>query len=430
MKNYIVYLLVMIVVICGCPVPSSAAEEPKLYAKAAVLMDADTGRVLYGRAPDEALPMASTTKIMTLILTLEYGNPDDVVTVSSYAAKMPEVRLGLHAGDRYVLQDLLYSMMLESHNDSACAVAEQVGGSVEAFAQMMNRKAVEIGLHDTYFITPNGLDAEDAGGVHHTTARDLAQLMRYCVTQSEQKEAFQAICQTRQYTFASCDGTRQFTVYNKNALLDRMDGVLAGKTGFTGNAGYCYVAAVNVGEKHFIVALLACGWPHNRHYKWADTRALLAYGDANYEYQEIKLAGVQIPAIPVADGLEPTISGTCEGKFTVLLSDSETVCAGKRTDRTGCTGRHGRHPAGIHRGHPACRISGVCGRNSRQKEFFLLYWNGIRCIFLLRSKRPFPSSMHIIEYRKEDVTAYAEYHCFRTRSADGECRRIFLSSWI
>lgn len=108
-------------------VPSSAAEEPKLYARAAVLMDADTGRVLYGRAPDEALPMASTTKIMTLILALEYGNPDDVVTVSSYAAKMPEVRLGLHAGDRYVLQDLLYSMMLESHNDSACAVAEQVG---------------------------------------------------------------------------------------------------------------------------------------------------------------------------------------------------------------------------------------------------------------------------------------------------------------
>ena len=96
-----------------------------------------------------------------------------------------------------------------------------------------------------------------------------------------------------------------------------MDGVLAGKTGFTGNAGYCYVAAVNVGEKHFIVALLACGWPHNRHYKWADTRALLAYGNANYEYREIELAGVQIPAIPVADGLEPTISGTCEGKLTV-----------------------------------------------------------------------------------------------------------------
>ncbi len=325
MKNCIIYMLVMVIVICGCPVSACAAEEPELYARAAVLMDADTGRVLYGKAPDEVLPMASTTKIMTLILALEYGTPDDVVTVSSYAAKMPDVKLGLRAGDQFVLHDLLYSMMLESHNDSACAVAEQVGGSVESFAQMMNQKAAEIGLHDTYFITPNGLDAEDAVGVHSTTAEDLAKLMRYCVFVSEEKEEFQEICQTRQYTFASCDGTRQFTIYNKNALLDQMDGVLAGKTGFTGNAGYCYVAAVNVGEKHFIVALLACGWPHNRHYKWADTRALLAYGDANYEYREIELAGVQIPAIPVAEGLEPTISGTCEGKLTVLLSDSETV---------------------------------------------------------------------------------------------------------
>lgn len=325
MKNCIIYMLVMVIAICGCPVSACVAEELELYARAAVLMDADTGRVLYGKAPDEVLPMASTTKIMTLILALEYGTPDDVVTVSSYAAKMPDVKLGLRAGDQFVLHDLLYSMMLESHNDSACAVAEQVGGSVESFAQMMNQKAAEIGLHDTYFITPNGLDAEDAVGVHSTTAEDLAKLMRYCVFVSEEKEEFQEICQTRQYTFASCDGTRQFTVYNKNALLDQMDGVLAGKTGFTGNAGYCYVAAVNVGEKHFIVALLACGWPHNKHYKWADTRALLAYGDANYEYREIELAGVQIPAIPVAEGLEPTISGTCEGKLTVLLSDSETV---------------------------------------------------------------------------------------------------------
>lgn len=302
-----------------------AQEALQLHAKAAVLMDADTGRVLYGREADMPLPMASTTKIMTLILALEYGNPEDVVTVSSYAAKMPEVRLGLHAGDQFALQDLLYSMMLESHNDSACAVAEQVGGSVEAFAQMMNQKAAEIGLHDTYFITPNGLDAEDAEGVHHTTARELALLMRYCVTQSEKKEEFQAICQTRQYTFTSCDGTRQFTVYNKNALLDQRDGVLAGKTGFTGNAGYCYVAAVNVGEKHFIVALLACGWPHNKHYKWADTRALLAYGDANYEYRAIELSGAQIPEVPVADGLEPSVAGTCEGKLTVLLSDTDTI---------------------------------------------------------------------------------------------------------
>lgn len=325
MKKYIVYLLIMVAVICGCPVSSCASEEPKLYAKAAVLMDGDTGRVLYGKASDEVLPMASTTKIMTLILALEYGNPDDVVTVSSYAAKMPDVKLGLRAGEDYRLSDLLYSMMLESHNDSACAVAERIGGSVQGFATMMNQKAAEIGLTSTYFITPNGLDAEDAVGVHSTTAEDLAKLMRYCVFVSEEKEKFQEICQTRQYTFTSCDGTRQFTVYNKNALLDQMDGVLAGKTGFTGNAGYCYVCAVTIHGKHFIVALLACGWPHNKHYKWADTRALLAYGDAHYEYREIELSKTQIPEVPVAYGLEPAVTGACEGKLTILLSDTETV---------------------------------------------------------------------------------------------------------
>lgn len=325
MKKYIVYLVIMVVVICGWPVSSCASEEPKLYAKAAVLMDGDTGRVLYGKASDEVLPMASTTKIMTLILALEYGTPDDVVTVSSYAAKMPDVKLGLRAGEDYRLSDLLYSMMLESHNDSACAVAERVGGSVQEFAAMMNQKAVEIGLTSTYFITPNGLDAEDATGVHSTTAEDLAKLMRYCVFVSEEKEKFQEICQTRQYTFTSCDGTRQFTVYNKNALLDQMDGVLAGKTGFTGNAGYCYVCAVTVHGKHFIVALLACGWPHNKHYKWADTRALLAYGDAHYEYREIELSKIQAPVVPVANGLKPVVTGTCEGKLTILLSDTETV---------------------------------------------------------------------------------------------------------
>lgn len=325
MKKYIVYVLVAIIVIIGCPDVVHAADEPQLYAKAAVLMDGDTGRVLYGKAQTEVLPMASTTKIMTLILALEYGNPDDIVTVSSYASKMPDVKLGLRAGDKYRLSDLMYSMMLESHNDSACAVAEQVGGSVSEFADMMNTKAAEIGLTSTYFITPNGLDAEDAQGIHSTTAWDLAKLMRYCVFVSNQKEKFQEICQTRKYTFTDCSGARQFTVYNKNALLDKMDGVLAGKTGFTGDAGYCYVCAVTVNGKHFIVALLACGWPHNKHYKWADTKALLAYGDAKFQFREIKLADYPLHEVSVQNGLQQTVSCTCFERLTILLADDEQV---------------------------------------------------------------------------------------------------------
>ncbi len=179
----------------------------QLYAQAAVLMDADSGRVLYGKNEDEALPMASTTKIMTCILALEYGNPDDIVEVSAYAASMPKVKLYMQEGEKYRLEDLLYSLMLESHNDSAVAVAEAVGGSVEEFAAMMNQKARDIGCYDTFFITPNGLDAviNETGQMHSTTAEDLARIMAYCITDSPAKDQFLAITQTREYVF--CDET-------------------------------------------------------------------------------------------------------------------------------------------------------------------------------------------------------------------------------
>ena len=120
-------------------------------------------------------------KVMTLLVTLENSSVDDIVTVSSYAASMPDVQLGIREGEKYVLRDLMYSMMLESHNDSAVAIAEHVGGSVENFAAMMNDKARELGCESTYFITPNGLDAADDVGVHATTARDLAVIMACAV---------------------------------------------------------------------------------------------------------------------------------------------------------------------------------------------------------------------------------------------------------
>ena len=138
---------------------SAMADEVKLYAKSAVLMDATTGRVLYGKNENEILPMASTTKIMTCILALEYGNEEDLVTFSKNAASMPKVHLGAKQGEQFYLKDLLFSLMLESHNDSAVAIAEHIGGSVEGFAEMMNQKARDLNCNATYFITPNGLDA-------------------------------------------------------------------------------------------------------------------------------------------------------------------------------------------------------------------------------------------------------------------------------
>lgn len=182
--------------------------------------------------------------------------------------------------------------MLESHNDSAAAIAEHVGGSVEGFSKLMNQKAKDIGCYDTFFITPNGLDATatDKDGntkVHSTTARDLARIMKYCINESEKREEFLMITRTQNYSFLDADEKRNYNCNNHNAFLSMMDGALSGKTGFTNNAGYCYVGALKRGDRTFIVALLACGWPNNRSYKWSDTRKLMSYGLENYEYKNV-----------------------------------------------------------------------------------------------------------------------------------------------
>ena len=177
--------------------------------------------------------------------------------------------------------------MLESHNDSAVAIAEHVGGSVQGFADMMNQKAKELGCASTYFITPNGLDAHDENGIHHTTAEDLARIMKYCIMDSPKKDQFLEITRTDTYTFADCDGAGSYSCNNHNAFLKMMEGALSGKTGFTADAGYCYVGALQRDDRTFITALLACGWPNNKGYKWSDTRKLMTYGIDNYFYTEI-----------------------------------------------------------------------------------------------------------------------------------------------
>lgn len=258
------------------------AEEPKqLYALSAVLMDGDSGRVLYEKNGETPLANASTTKVLTCIVALESAPGDDYVQVSQNAVSQSEVKLGLQKGEQYYLEDLLYSLMLKSHNDTAVAIAEHCGGTVEGFARMLNRKAKQIGCEDTYFITPNGLDAEDENGKHHTTAKDLALIMRYAI----RNRTFLHIAQTRDYTFSEITGKRTFSVHNTNALLDRMEGVLAGKTGYTSQAGYCYVCAWEKEGRTFIVSLLGCGWPNHKNYKWSDTEKLLSFGDYNFDYK-------------------------------------------------------------------------------------------------------------------------------------------------
>ena len=334
-KQIVQFLMVALGIFCTLFIliqnPAAAAEtgqqEEKeklsLNARAAVLMDADSGRILYGKNETMAFPMASTTKIMTLIVALEHNEPDQIVMASAGASAMPEVRLGVHEGERYRMEDLYYAMMLESFNDAAMMIAEGTVGSVENFAELMNEKAISLGCTQTYFITPNGLDAADEKGVHSSTAEDMAKIMRYAID----NEDFLKITQTADYSFTDCDRKRSFEVHNKNVLLTMMDGVLSGKTGYTADAGYCYVCAVKKDDRTFIVALLGSGWPPHKGYKWSDVQTLLDYGDKNYRYQTIDISkGVPDRQVHVMNGEQDFATVRAkQTNYRFLLSSEDKV---------------------------------------------------------------------------------------------------------
>lgn len=301
-----------------------------LYAISACLMDADSGRVLYEKNGFEQRAMASTTKIMTLIVALENVTENIKVTVSKAAALQPQVKLGIKEGDEFYIEDLYYSLMLESHNDVAYAIAEAVAGDVKSFAKLMNDKARKIGANDTYFITPNGLDAKDEIGTHHTTATDLAKIMSYCISESDKADRFIEITRCKLYTFNDVTGTQTFSVYNHNAFLDMMDGALSGKTGFTSEAGYCYVGALKKDDRTYVVALLGCGWPNNKSYKWSDTKKLMNYGIDNFKkvniYSDTKLESIRLKSeyqyIPYKK-LDLCVEKDSDGLINLLISDED-----------------------------------------------------------------------------------------------------------
>lgn len=317
-KKYIVAGLVIVLLLTGMPVYATEPAETELFAKAAVLMDAESGRVLYEKNGQEILSMASTTKILTCILALETADLEEWVDISAYASTMPKVKLGVQKGERYRLGDLLHSLMLESHNDVAVAIAEHVGKgllekglaeksvseytveeskkAVAAFADLMNEKAQELGCVNSWFVTPNGLDATETFHAkdgttftkdHSTTAEELAQIMSYCVVHSPKKEEFLKITQTISHTFTSEKGRNHFCT-NHNAFLTMMEGVISGKTGFTNKAGYCYVGALERDGRTFVVALLACGWPNNKSYKWSDSKKLMNFGIEEFFKENIE----------------------------------------------------------------------------------------------------------------------------------------------
>ena len=287
---------------CGFVVtPASAA--PSVSARSAVLIEAESGRVLYQQNAFLRLPMASTTKIMTAIVAIESGDTKRTVAVSPDAVGIEGSSVYLYPGEQLTMEELLYALLLESANDAATAIAIAVAGSVEGFSRKMNEKAESLGLTATHFTNPHGLDDE----AHYTTAYDLAVLSAYAL----KNEAFRTICATTRKTIPlkGDEGTR--VLVNHNKMLTRYEGAIGVKTGFTKRSGRCLVSAAERDGLTLIAVTL--GAPDD----WRDHAAMLDFGFESYQSVLLAEKGGLVLPLSVVGG----------DTASVLVANTEEACA-------------------------------------------------------------------------------------------------------
>ena len=265
-KNNTISLLFLLFFVTSYLLPFTAVSAEELKSRSAVVLDTVTGMVLFAKNPDLRLMPASTTKLMTALIVIERTNLSDIVTVSKKASYAGPTKIGLKQGDKVTIETLLTAALIKSANDAAVALAEAVAGSEEEFVNLMNRKAIALGLHDTRFINPNGLP----GDGQHITAYDLAKIMREAIKYPLLKE----ILGTRSAE-VYIEGGRSISVKNTNKLLWVDKDFLVGKTGYTRQAGHCFVGAGERETGTIIVALL--GTP-SRGLLWEETENLMALG--------------------------------------------------------------------------------------------------------------------------------------------------------
>ena len=254
---------------------SNVSELPKINSRRYIVYDRISKSMIIGKNEDVKSAMASTTKIMTTIVILEKADLNETVTVSVKAGGTGGSRLGLKRGDKTSVKDLLYGLMLRSGNDAAVALAEHVGGSVKGFAELMNEKASELGLTNTHFVTPHGLD--DAN--HYTTALELAKLTDYAMN----NETFSKIVGTKSITIYINNQPRQ--INNTNELLGVLNGVVGVKTGFTNNAGRCLVTETKRNNMDIITIVLGADTKKDR---TKDSVNLIEYTYSKYKMYNIE----------------------------------------------------------------------------------------------------------------------------------------------
>ena len=263
-------------------------------AGAYILMEAETGRILYEHNAHTPLPMASTTKIMTALLALERGDLSAPVTASKNAFGVPGTSIYLAEGETLSLEEMLYGLMLASGNDAAVAIAEHIGGSVPDFCRMMTKRAEEIGCENTLFATPHGLPAEH----HHTTAWDLCMITREAMKHPQ----FRQIVSTQRATIPWAGHDYNRVLNNKNKLLSTYPGALGVKTGYTRAAGRCLVFAAERDGLTLIGAVLNCpDW-------FQESSALLDRGFENWQMVTLLSKGEAIREIPVEKGVKESVT--------------------------------------------------------------------------------------------------------------------------
>ena len=245
-------------------------KEPSISSRAAVVIDRTSNRIIFGKNENEVRKMASTTKIMTAIVIIENHDLTDTVTVSKKAAGTGGSRLGLKAGDKITVLDLLHGLMLCSGNDAAVCLAEYSAESVENFAKKMNQKAKDLGLKHTQYVTPHGLDNEE----HFTTAYELALLTNYAL----QNKTFKSIVGTKAYTVSINEHPKKLR--NTNELLGVLNGVYGVKTGFTNGANRCLVTSTKRGDLDIICVVLGAD---TKKIRTKDSTKLIEYTFKNYE---------------------------------------------------------------------------------------------------------------------------------------------------
>ena len=297
MKQYVI--TVVLLALC-CMTPAKALN---VSAHSAILMDADTGQVLYEKNAQEKSLIASTTKIMTALVVLEQGELDETVCVPAEAVGIEGSSMYLKAGEELTVRQLLYGMMLSSGNDAAVALALHTDGSIEAFAQRMNEKAQALGLKHTSFANPNGLDSEE----NYSTAQDLAKIT-------------QAALNTPGFIEIVSAKTIQCGAHylvNHNKLLWQYDGALGVKTGYTKKAGRILVGAAEQKGRRLISVTI------NAPDDWQDHKAMLDEGFSRYQLQTVLTQGEQVGALPIMSGAAPTVPVVAAKELTAYLLPEE-----------------------------------------------------------------------------------------------------------